>query len=387
METAPPRVNLAHSNTVTTPFAVKFRDPDSRARTGVLKTPHGNINTPVFMPVGTQGTIKAMTTEEVWDIGFRTILANTYHLYLRPGIDVLQKAGGLHGLMKWDGALLTDSGGYQVFSLSQIRKITEDGVMIRSYIDGSPHNFTPEKVMDIQKVIGSDIAMVLDICPSYGAPHAEVARAVDLTVKWAVRAKAVRDGIPLVFGIVQGGGYDDLRRQCAEAIVQVGFDGYAIGGVSVGEPPSEAYRITELTTPLLPEDRPRYLMGMGTPIDLLNGIERGIDMFDCVLPTRLGRNGSLYTWNGRINIKNARYADDMQPVDPECDCPVCGKYSAAYIRHLYKAEEILAARLATMHNLWLYHRLIKRCREAIRNGVFTTVKREIESKMLAGEQE
>ncbi len=333
------------------------------------------------MPVATQGTVKAMTTEEVWDIGYRLVLANTYHLYLRPGTAVLESSGGLRGLMRWDGALLTDSGGYQVFSLSAIRKITDDGVMIRSFIDGSPHDFTPEKVMDIQRSIGSDVAMVLDICPPYGADHAEVSRAVNLTINWAERSAAARGGIPLVFGIVQGGGYDDLRRQCAQAIQELEFDGYAIGGVSVGEPPEEAFRIVDITAPLLSYDKPRYLMGMGTPLDILNGIQRGIDMFDCVLPTRLGRNGSVYTWQGRINLKNARFATDLNPIDADCDCPVCGKYSAAYLRHLYKAEEILAARLATMHNLWLYHKLIERAREAIFQGRFMTFKAEIEARM------
>lgn len=333
------------------------------------------------MPVATQGTVKAMTTEEVWDIGYRLVLANTYHLYLRPGTEVLQKAGGLHGMMRWDGALLTDSGGYQVFSLSAIRKITDDGVMIRSYIDGSPHDFTPEKVMDIQRAIGSDIAMVLDICPPYGADHSEVSLAVDRTTAWARRAAQSRHDIPLVFGIIQGGPYDDLRRRAAEDICSVGFDGYAIGGVSVGEPPEEAFRIVDTTAPLLPVEKPRYLMGMGTPLDLLNGIERGVDMFDCVLPTRLGRNGSVYTSIGRLNLKNARFADDMGPIDPNCSCPTCTRYSAAYLRHLYKAGEILAARLATMHNLWLYHDLIQRARAAIREGRFLELKRDVEAGM------
>lgn len=360
---------------------MEARDPSCSARTGFLQTGHGVVETPVFMPVATQGTVKAMTTEEITDIGFQIILANTYHLYLRPGTQVLRASGGLHGLMKWGGALLTDSGGYQVFSLSAIRKITDDGVMIRSYIDGSAHDFTPEKVLEIQRDIGSDIAMVLDICPPHNAPHAEVARAVDLTIRWAGRSAQARSGNALVFGIVQGGGYDDLRRQCAEALTAMGFDGYAIGGVSVGEPSEEAYRVVDVTAPLLPPDKPRYLMGMGTPVDILNGIERGIDMFDCVLPTRLGRNGSVYTSRGRLNLKNARFADDLSPVDPACGCPTCRTYSAAYLRHLYKAEEILAARLASMHNLWLYHRLLTGAREAIRDGRFGEYKRGVQEAM------
>ncbi len=355
-------------------FRVTARDLSSCARAGLLTTPHGVIETPAFMPIATQGTVKAMTTEEVWGIGFRLILANTYHLYLRPGTEVLRVAGGLRGLMRWDGAILTDSGGYQVFSLSAIRKITDNGVMIRSYIDGSPHDFTPEKVLDIQRAIGSDIAMVLDVCPPHDAGCCEVARAVDLTIDWAERSVESREGIPLVFGIIQGGSFDDERRRCAESICAMGFDGHAIGGVSVGEPSKEAFRIVDLTVPLLPADRPRYLMGMGTPEDILNGIERGVDMFDCVLPTRLGRNGSLYTWRGRVNVKNARFADDLSPIDSECDCPVCQRYSAAYLRHLYKAGEILAARLATMHNLWLYHTLIVRARQAIAEGRFAAFK-------------
>ncbi len=333
------------------------------------------------MPVATQGAVKAMTTEEVRDIGFRLILANTYHLYLRPGTDVLRAAGGLHGLMKWDGALLTDSGGYQVFSLSAIRKISEDGVMIRSYVDGSPHDFTPEKVLDIQRAIGSDIAMVLDICPPHNASYDEVARAVELTLRWAGRSAGVRQGIPLVFGIVQGGRFDDLRSLCAAGLTQMDFDGYAIGGVSVGEPPAEAYRVVDVTAPLLPDSKPRYLMGMGTPVDILNGIERGVDMFDCVLPTRLGRNGSVYTSRGRLNIKNARFISDLSPVDPDCDCPTCRSYSAAYLRHLYRSQEILAARLATMHNLWLYHRLIVDARQAIREGRFLAFKERTVAQM------
>lgn len=337
------------------------------------------------MPVATQGTVKAMTNEEVWNLGFRLILANTYHLYLRPGLEVLREAGGLRGLMDWGGAILTDSGGYQVFSLSAIRKLTDEGALIRSYIDGSPHLFTPESVMGIQRTIGSDVAMVLDVCPGYGADRQEVTRAVDLTVQWAARAARAREGIPLVFGIVQGAGFNDLRARCAEAVQEIGFDGYAIGGVSVGEPPKEAFRVVDVTAPLLDPSRPRYLMGMGTPLDILNGIERGVDMFDCVLPTRLGRNGSVYTWGGRLNLKNARFAKDLSPVDPICDCPTCSRYSAAYLRHLYKAEEILAARLATMHNVYLYRRLVERAREAIVRGEFSVFKAQVEAGMASGE--
>lgn len=338
------------------------------------------------MPVATQGTVKAMTNEEVWDIGFRLVLSNTYHLYLRPGEEVLRTHGGLRGLMQWEGAILTDSGGYQVFSLSAIRKISEDGVMIRSYIDGSEHYFTPEKVLDIQRSIGSDIAMVLDICPPYQASRDEVEKAVARTLDWAERSVAARKDIPLVFGIVQGGRFTDLRQACARRLVEMPFDGYAVGGVSVGEPPHEAYRIVSETVPELNWDKPRYLMGMGTPMDLLNGIERGIDMFDCVLPTRLGRNGSVYTWSGRLNVKNNRFINDTAPIDADCDCPTCQKYSAAYLRHLYKANEILAARLATMHNLWLYHSLILKSRRAIREGRFKEFKIAVESRMTA-EQE
>ena len=335
------------------------------------------------MPVATQGTVKAMTNEEVWDIGFRLVLSNTYHLYLRPGEVVLRSHGGLRGLMQWGGAILTDSGGYQVFSLSAIRKISDDGVMIRSYIDGSEHYFTPEKVLDIQRSIGSDIAMVLDVCPPYQAPRDEVEQAVEKTLNWAARSIAAREGIPLVFGIVQGGRFTDLRQECARRLVEMPFDGYAIGGVSVGEPPPEAYRIVGETVPELPLDKPRYLMGMGTPLDLLNGIERGIDMFDCVLPTRLGRNGSVYTWSGRLNLKNNRFINDTSPIDADCDCPTCQKYSAAYLRHLYKSNEILAARLSTMHNLWLYHSLTVKSRQAIQEGRFKEFKMAVESKMVA----
>lgn len=318
------------------------------------------------MPVATQGTVKAMTTEEVWDIGFRLILANTYHLYLRPGTEVLRAAGGLRGLMRWDGAILTDSGGYQVFSLSAIRKITDEGVMIRSYIDGSPHDFTPEKVLDIQRAIGSDVAMVLDVCPPHEAEHREVARAVDLTIDWAARSAESREGIPLVFGIVQGGSFDDERRRCAESICAMGFDGHAIGGVSVGEPSEEAFRIVDLTAPLLPADRPRYLMGMGTPEDILNGIERGVDMFDCVLATRIARNGTVLTRNGRLVVRNAAFKADFRPLEEGCDCEACQHYTRAYIRHLISTDEITGARLCSLHNLRYLARLMEGARQAIR---------------------
>jgi len=332
------------------------------------------------MPVGTQGTVKAMSQEELSEMGFRLILGNTYHLYLRPGHEIIRLAGGLHRFINWNGAILTDSGGFQVFSLEHIRKIGEDGVLFRSYVDGSYHKFTPERVMEIQSALGADIVMAFDECAPYPCEKDYAAAAMNRTHEWAKRSLAARDPRQAFFGIVQGSVYEDLRRESAEFIASLDTDGIAVGGVSVGEGKDLMMRAVEWSVPYLPDNKPRYLMGVGTPEDLIDSVIRGIDMFDCVLPTRLGRNGSLYTTYGRINIKNNRFINDFSPVDPECDCWACRNYSAAYLRHLYKCDEILASRLATYHNLYFYARLMERIREAIDQGRLTEFRKEFLSK-------
>jgi queuine tRNA-ribosyltransferase len=338
------------------------------ARAGILHTPHGDIPTPVFMPVGTAGTVKAMTADELRapPLDARIILGNTYHLYLRPGLDVIGAAGGLHGFAAWDRALLTDSGGYQVFSLAAINEIDDDGVTFRSHIDGSKHRLTPEVSMHIQKVLGSDIAMCFDQCPPGDADAATHELALARTTAWAKRCKAAeRAPGQALFGIVQGG-IDTARRERHLAeIVDIGFDGYALGGLAVGEQLDETYRILDEVAHQLPADRPRYLMGVGTPQDLTRAIAAGIDMFDCVMPTRNARNGYLFTSAGRINIPNAAHRTDMGPIDPECPCSTCRTHSRAYLRHLYLAKEILYARLATLHNLTFYARHVRRLRDDI----------------------
>jgi len=345
-----------------------------------LTLPHAVVETPVFMPVGTQATVKAVTQEELVEIGFNLILGNTYHLYLRPGHEVIRHAGGLHKFMSWSGALLTDSGGYQVFSLEKLRVIGDDEVIFQSYVDGSTHRFSPESVVAVQEALGSDIMMAFDECAPYPCDYEHAKNAMNRTHEWAVRCIAAKTTDQALFGIVQGSVFEDLRRESARFISELDLPGIAIGGVSVGEPKHDMLSAVEWTVPELPEDKPRYLMGVGTPEDILDAVERGVDMFDCVLPTRLGRNGSLYTTFGRINIKNARFTEDFGAVDPECDCRTCRNYSAAYIRHLYKAEEILAARLATYHNLYFYHRLMKGIRAAIEEDRFKQFRREFLAK-------
>lgn len=332
------------------------------------------------MPVGTQATVKAVTQEELREIGFSIILGNTYHLYLRPGHELIEQAGGLHRFMSWPDALLTDSGGFQVFSLEHLRVIGEDSVVFRSYIDGSKHVFSPEMVVRVQEALGADIIMCFDECTDYPATHKDAKAAMDRTHEWAARCKQAHSTDSALFGIIQGSTYEDLRKESARAIIGLDFPGIAIGGVSVGEPKHEMLNVLEWTVPELPREKPRYLMGVGTPEDLLDAVARGIDMFDCVLPTRLGRNGSLYTTYGRINIKNARFIDDFSPVDPECDCTTCRNYSAAYIRHVYKAGEIMASRLATYHNLYFYHKLMAGIREAIEQDRFKDFRREFLAK-------
>ena len=345
------------------------KDPACEARLGKMRTQHGDVSTPVFMPVGTQAAVKALTPEQVRGLGAEIILGNTYHLYLRPGHQLIADLGGLHRFMNWHGPILTDSGGFQIYSLGALRKIAEEGTSFQSHIDGSSHFLSPESAVEIQEALGSDIMMCLDECIAYPARRDEVERALERTARWALRCKkSRRNDRQALFGIIQGGVYPDLRRRSVEEITSIGFDGYAIGGLSVGEPKDLMLENLVATAPLLPEDRPRYLMGVGTPEDLVESVYHGIDMFDCVMPTRSARNGLLFTNGEKVVIKNARYREDGSPVDSTCDCYTCQNYSRAYLRHLYVAGEILAMILNTIHNLRYYLRLMERIREAIRDG-------------------
>lgn len=339
----------------------------SGARLGRLHTPHGIIETPIFMPVGTQATVKSMTPEELKEIGSQIILSNTYHLYMRPGHELIKKAGGLHKFMNWDKPILTDSGGFQVFSLGPLRKIKEEGVEFRSHLDGSKHFLTPEKAMEIQNALGSDIMMAFDECAPYPADREYVKNSLERTTRWLKRCKDAHNNTDkqALFGIIQGGMYKDLREQSAKEITSIDLPGYAIGGLSVGEPKPLMYDVLEHTTPFMPKDKPRYLMGVGSPDDLVEGVIRGVDMFDCVLPTRIARNGTAMTSQGKVVVRNATYAEDFTPLDLECDCYACKNYSRAYIRHLVKANEILGARLITTHNLHFLLNLMKQIRQAI----------------------
>jgi len=352
-------------------FKVIKTEDSCSARLGKLTTGHGTFNTPIFMPVGTQATVKTMTPEDLYEIGVGIILSNTYHLYLRPGENLVEKAGGLHSFMNWKQGILTDSGGFQVFSLSKLRQINDEGVYFNSHIDGSRHFLTPEKVMDIEQKLGADIAMCFDECAPYPCSYKEADRTVVRTSNWARRCKDahIKEDQAL-FGIIQGNVFPDLRKKSAEAIVDLDFPGYAIGGLSVGEPKNEMYGILEIVDRLLPQDRPRYLMGVGAPEDLVEGVKRGVDMFDCVLPTRLARHGTAYTHKGKITVRNAIFADDFLPLDEDCDCYVCQNYSRAYIRHLIKAGEILAHRLLTYHNIYFLTSLMEDIRNAILKGEF-----------------
>ena len=342
------------------------------ARAGELITPHGLVPTPVFLPVGSQGAIKTLTPEEVKDIGIKMVLANTYHLYLRPGIEVVAKMGGLHKFMAWDGAILTDSGGYQLFSLAPLCKVSDEGVTFRSHIDGSEHFLTPELAIQYQEALGADIIMVLDECSAYGDSLEKVQRAMLRTHRWAERCqKAQKRHDQALYAIIQGGIFPQLRRQSAEYLTSLGFAGYAIGGLSVGEPKKVTLGMVEEMASLLPEDKPRYLMGVGSPEDIVEGVARGIDIFDSALPTRVARNGALFTWQGRRNIKNAAFSRMDQPIVPDCDCYTCRTFSAAYLHHLFKCEELLAYRLATIHNLSFIHNLMGKIRSAILDGTFS----------------
>jgi queuine tRNA-ribosyltransferase len=358
-------------------FELLAQDRQTKARRGRLTTAHGVVDTPAFMPIGTQGTVKAVTPRELRELNAQTVLGNTYHLFVRPGIDVIKHFGGLHKFMNWDGPILTDSGGYQIFSLAKLRKITEEGVHFQNHVDGMPAFISPEIAMEIQAGLGSDIAMALDECAPYPCERDYAAQSAEMTARWAKRCKSefeIRNSEfeikRQLFGIVQGATFDDLRKSSAQAIVDLDFDGYAIGGVSVGEPEEEMIRAVESAEPFLPKDKPRYAMGLGTPPQLLEMIARGMDMFDCVLPTRLARNGTAFTATGTINLKNAEFALDKSPIEENCVCYACRGFSRGYIRHLIKAEEILGLRLITLHNLHFYLDLMRQAREQIQSRSF-----------------
>jgi len=366
-------------------FQLIGKDAATKARRGRLTTGRGTIETPAFMPVGTQGSVKAVSSRELHELGAQIVLGNTYHLFVRPGLDVIRKCGGLHGFMNWDGPILTDSGGYQIFSLAKLRKITEEGVRFQNHIDGSPAFISPEVAMEIQATLGGEIAMVLDECPPWPCEYEYAARSLEMTHRWAERCKMeaerrkeenaqrpTEEGFPqMVFGIVQGATFGELRRTSAQTLAAMDFDGYAIGGVSVGEPEPEMMSAVEWSEPHLPENKPRYAMGLGTPPQLIELIARGVDMFDCVLPTRLARNGTAFTAAGTLNFKNAEFTMQTGPLEEGCACEACRGYSRAYIRHLMKAEEILGLRLLSIHNLHFYLELMKRARTAIENGTFS----------------
>lgn len=364
-------------------------DKSSKARAGWFETDHGVIETPIFMPVGTQGTVKAVNQYYLEkEIKAQIVLSNTYHLYLRPGTDILESAGGLHKFMNWQKPILTDSGGYQVFSLTELRKLKENGVEFRSHLDGSKHFFTPEKVIQIQRSIGSDIMMVLDECAPYPCDYDYAKKSVQLTSNWAVLNKnAFVNSEPkyghkqFLFGIIQGSVHKDLRKKSADDLLELDFDSYAIGGLAVGEPTEQMYELVDYTTDLMPVDRPRYLMGVGRPENILESIARGVDMFDCVMPTRNARNANVFTWNGTLSMRNAKYKDDFNPLDENCNCYTCRNYTRAYLRHLFVAEEILALELASIHNLYFYLELVRNAREKIINGTFNKWKNQVIEKI------
>ena len=371
-------------------FEIKNKDSSTRARTGVLHLNHGDVQTPVFMPVGTNATVKAITKDDLEEIGFEIILANTYHLYLRPGADLLHEAGGLHGFTKWNRNFLTDSGGFQVFSLSQLRKIKDEGVTFQSHIDGSRHLFTPEKVVDIQRKFNSDIQMQLDVCTGFGVDYKEARKALDITSDWLLRAKSEwerqidqYDYKGLLFPIVQGNFFKDLREQSAKFVDDLDLPGIAIGGLSVGEDFDTYSETLHYTVEHLNEKKPKYVMGIGTPDFILEAIENGIDMFDCVLPTRNARNGSFFTKDGPISIKKEIFTHDYSPIDSKCNCKVCKTYSRAYLRHLYRNNEILSSMLSSYHNLYFLNNMVKEAREAINNGNFAEYKKNFLNRYFA----
>ncbi|MCK5052240.1 MAG: tRNA guanosine(34) transglycosylase Tgt [Candidatus Cloacimonetes bacterium] len=364
-------------------FDFKIEGKSENARAGVLYTPHGDIKTPIFMPVGTRATVKTLDPQDLIDVNAQIILGNTYHLYLRPGHELIKKAGGLHKFMGWNKPILTDSGGFQVMSLAGLRKITPEGVRFQSHIDGSYHMFTPEKVMEIQNAIGADIIMSFDECPPYPATKKYVADSLKTTLDWAARGKAAHKNTKqqALFGIVQGGIYEDLREESAKKLMEMDFPGYSIGGLAVGEEKEDMLKITKFLNNILPKEKPRYLMGVGTPGDLLKNIENGIDMFDCVMPTRNARKGTIFTWNGKMIIKSARYTEDFLPIDENCECYTCRNFSRAYIRHLFNVNELLGMRLASIHSLHFYLDLVTKARKAILNGNYAAFKSEYAQKL------
>lgn len=384
-------------------FVIEHRDKRTKARAGILKTAHGPIRTPVFMPVGTQGTVKTISSQELLDAGAQIILSNTYHLYLRPGEPVIREAGGLHRFMSWDKPILTDSGGFQIFSLATLIKVEKEGVKFRSHVDGSSHFLTPEDVIRIQESFGSDILMPLDECVKYPSEKEYTEKSVALTTEWAKRSKEAwvklnRVGArsprpmgngttggetpPLLFGIVQGGVYKDLRKRSAMDLAEMDFPGYSIGGLSVGEPPELMYETLAVTLPHLPEEKPRYLMGVGLPQDLFEAVSQGVDLFDCVVPTRNGRNATVFTPDGKLLLRGAAYTRDFSPIDEKCPCYACRTYSRAYIRHLFNAEEYLAGRLASLHNLTFFIQLLDSMRSAIEEGRFSEFRMEFERRWM-----
>jgi queuine tRNA-ribosyltransferase len=368
-------------------FPFEINATEGKARTGVLKTPRGDIRTPAFMPVGTAATVKAMTVDQVKDTGADIILGNTYHLMLRPSAERVHRLGGLHKFMRWDKPILTDSGGFQVMSLSGISKLTEEAVTFSSHVDGSKHVLTPERSIEIQAdLLGSDIVMQLDECVAWPAEEARARKGMELSARWALRSKTAfgdRDSQAL-FGIQQGSTFENLRRESSDRLREIGFDGYAIGGLAVGEGHEAMCEVLDYAPGLLPEDRPRYLMGVGKPIDLVEAVARGVDMFDCVLPTRSGRHGQAWTWDGPINLKNAKYAEDESPLDPTSDCPASRDYSKAYLRHLFKAEEILGQVLLSWHNIAFFQALTAAMRAAIAEGRFEQFRRDFRARHLSG---
>ncbi|MCP3659176.1 MAG: tRNA guanosine(34) transglycosylase Tgt [Bacteroidetes bacterium] len=360
-------------------FKLIKKSRNTKARLGEINTSHGKINTPIFMPVGTQGSVKSLTAEDMSNLEAEIILANTYHLYLRPGLEVIKKAGGLHKFINYNRPILTDSGGFQVFSLGDLRKIDKNGVKFSSHIDGSLHYFTPEKVIEIQRVFGIDIMMCFDECVKYPAEYKYVKESVDLTTSWAKRCKQEflkgNDGSQFLFGIIQGGMYNDLRRKSLNDLLEIEFDGYAIGGLSVGEPKQEMYQVLNFITDFMPQDKPRYFMGLGSPLDMWGAVEEGVDMFDCVMPTRNARNGTLFTSQGKINIKNARFKSDFEKLDTECFCYTCRNHSKAYLHHLFRAGELTALRLNTLHNLYFMINLMSKIRKSIFEDKFLEEKK------------
>jgi queuine tRNA-ribosyltransferase len=360
-------------------FSVSKTDSSSQARLGELTTPHGRVSTPAFMPVGTQATVKSMTPAECRSMGVQILLANSYHLYLRPGVEVVRAHGGLHRFMGWDGPILTDSGGFQVMSLAKLRKVTSEGVLFQSHLDGSEHMLSPERAMAIQESLGADIIMALDECTPHPATFDYSRQSLELTSSWAERCRAAKKETgQALFGIVQGGMYEELRAESARAITALDLDGYAIGGLSVGESKELLRAMVEATVPHLPEEKPRYLMGVGTPSDLVEQVARGVDLFDCVIPTRNARTGTLFTSRGRLVIRHARYGEDLSPLDPDCPCYTCTTFSRAYLRHLFQAGEILASRLNTIHNLTFYVRLMADIRRAVAEGTIEALRQRME---------